>query len=199
MGLMMSSRICNIVAQSNAFTAACFSPLYSRYSISLLFFFLPLAVFFSCFSFSARDCNGYDFSFLPTITYAWKRIYEIKREYPSSVASKISTGRWRNLPSSDREREREIEREERGEEEREKMVRTDKRSCRLFWIVSQHLPESDDELRTCHRKCMKVQRRQMKVKSPYPTKIYACVYYWIRNNVHHGDHLFIISNNYTYN
>lgn len=91
MGLMMSSRICNIVAQSNAFTAACFSPLCLKRSIDPASFSSSclLLPFPSRFSFSARDCNGYDFSFLPTITYARKRIYGIKREHPSLVASKI--------------------------------------------------------------------------------------------------------------
>lgn len=88
MGLMMSSRICNIVEQSNAFTAARFSPLCSRRSIDPASFSSSclLLPFPSRFSFSARDCNGYDFSFLPTITYARKRIYGIKRKRPQLQA-----------------------------------------------------------------------------------------------------------------
>jgi len=105
-GLMMSSRICNIVAHSR--------PLASHHcardvlSIRLVFFVLPLAAF-SRFSFNARDCNGYDFSFLTTITYARKRIYGIKCKHPSSVTSKIQDDEQicRRF-STEKEREREF-------------------------------------------------------------------------------------------
>lgn len=111
MGLMMSSSICNIVAQSNAFTATRFSPLCSRRSIDPASFSSCLLLPFpSRFSFSARDCNGYDFSFLPTITYARKRIYRMKRKRPSLVANKIQNDETR-FPTKREKGEKERERE----------------------------------------------------------------------------------------
>jgi len=113
MGLMMSSSICNIVAQSNAFTATRFSPLCSRRSIDPASFSSSclLLPFPSRFSFSARDCNGYDFSFLPTITYARKRIYGMKRKRPSLVANKIQNNEQTRFPT-----EREKGEKEKGKE-----------------------------------------------------------------------------------
>lgn len=95
MGLMMSSEACNIVARSNALAVRSLALLtivlgtFYRSFLVFRFFSLPLAAFSLRFSFNPRDCNGYDFSFLPTITYARRRIYGIKHERPSSIASKI--------------------------------------------------------------------------------------------------------------
>lgn len=108
MGLMMSSSICNIVAQSNAFTTTRFSPLCSRRSIDPASFSSSclLLPFPSRFSFSTRDCNGYDFSFLPTITYARKRIYGMKCKHPSPVANKIQNDEQTRFPKERRERKK---------------------------------------------------------------------------------------------
>lgn len=84
---------------------------YRSHLVFRFFLPLPLPTLLSPphlrFSFSARDCNGYNSSFLPTITYARRRIYGTKRgSVRPRLQAKYSTTNECAVPLQQEKREK---------------------------------------------------------------------------------------------
>jgi len=161
MGLMMSSQ--GLLRNLTHSLPLRFSPLCSGRSIDPASFSASSCLLLPSplrFSFSARDCSGYDFSFLPTITYARKRIYGIKREHPSSVASKIQSDEriCRRFLTRKRKKKREKERES-------AQVALTNQVAVCFGQRTGIRRKASCKLKTRHRKCTKVKRKQTEVRS----------------------------------